>query len=265
MEWVKSQTDWNHQASKLTSRFAPQLRIPHLHIDHHTLYNELQTLLQIYPPTQWRSQLTGALSGLSLSYNPQAPREEWHCGSFGHPRYRQYRHADYFKAPEQDRKNAVYGDYLDSLSFRQRLPEIASLPTLNKLFNAFRMPVVRCTVRCIDGTQAWPSLPDNAGMHQDDPPWEVLRINICITGSEDFGLQYAGHAPISMQAGDHLIVNTDYDHRVWVRQRSPIQRLHLIIGLVPWLDYDAQADAWTINQHVGIHPYELVRQGVLLK
>lgn len=265
MAWIKSQTDWDQYTSKIAPRFEPRLNIPDLHIDHCSLYDELQTLLQIYPQTQWRSQLTGALSGLSLSYNPQAPREEWHCGSFGHPRYRQYKHADYFKAPEQDRVNAVYGDYLDSLSFRCLLPEIKALPQLRDLLNSFRMPVVRCTVRCIDGTQAWPSLPDGAGMHQDGPPWEVLRVNICITGSEDFGLQYVGHAPIVMQPGSNLIVNTDYDHRVWVKQRNMVQRLHLIIGLVPWLDYDAQADTWTINENFGIHPYDLVHHGSLLK
>ena len=266
MEWIKSQTDLESQATSNPKPFDPLLTVPNLRFDPAQMHDEIQALFRVHPPVAWRSQPPGAVHGLSLSYDPQAPEQEWHLGSFGHSRYQQHAALDYFKAPERDRLNATRGDYLDSLGFRKLLPAIEKLPALSTLLKSFNMPVVRCTVRVIDGTKAWPSLDDEGGMHQDDPPWEVLRVNLCITGSDDFGFQYAGHSPLIMRPGDNLIVNADHDHRVWVRQRSATQRMHLIVGLVPWIDYDDQADAWTLNTHAGhTHPYDLVRQGYLLR
>lgn len=266
MEWIKSQTDWDQHVNALERQFDPLLSVSGLNFDAERLYGEVQDLFHLCPPTHWRSQPPGALWGLSLSYNPQAPQHEWPFGSFGHPRYQQYAAVDYFKAPEQDRHLAPRGDYLDSLGFCKTLTEVEKLPALKTLLGSFRMPVVRCTVRVLDGTKVLPTGSNSGGMHQDDSPFEVMRLNLCITGSADFGLQYAGYAPISLRPGEHCVVNTDVDHRVWVGQRSNVQRIHLVIGLAPWLDYDPQEGVWTPNAHFGnIHPYDLVRQGKIMR
>jgi hypothetical protein len=266
MAWIKGQTDWASRVRAMPYQFDPHLRVPGLKVEVASLRTEIAALFQRRPPVYWRSQPPGAVYGLSLTFNPQAPPQEWGWGSFGHPRYQAFNSFDYFKAPERDSATAPRGDYLDSLSFRNFLPEIKDLPALNALLNSFLLPVVRCTVRVVDGMKVWPSREDGGGMHKDDSPYEVLRLNLCITGSEDFGLQYAEHDPMILSSGEHQVVNTDTDHRVWIRQRSPLQRLHLVIGLVPWLDYDAEADIWAPNKHFGrTHPYDLVRQGLILK
>jgi len=266
MEWIKSQTDWEQHVNALGQQFDPLLTVQGLRFDAELLHREMQDLFRLCPPIHWRSQPPGALYGLSLSYDPQALQHEWPFGSFGHSRYQQHTAADYFKVPEKERRHAPRGDYLDSLGFRKTLTEVEKLPALKALLDSFRMPVVRCTVRVLDGTQVWPTGNDSGGLHRDDSPFEVMRLNLCITSSPDFGLQYAGHAPISLRPGEHCVVNTDVDHRVWVGQRSDVQRMHLVIGLVPWLTYDPQNDAWTPNAHFGnTHPYDLVRQGQIMR
>lgn len=259
MEWIKREVGWREPQPQ----FDPHLQIPGLSFDPQAIHAELMQLLDILPAVSWRSQTPGSLWGLSLSYNPQAPKQEWHQASFGHPRYQALNPTAYFTAPEQERERAVRGDYLDSLSFRRLLPELQALPQLNALLARFRMPLVRCTLRMIDGTLAQPSLSQTGGMHCDDSPCEVLRVNVCITGSADFGLQYQGHAPTFLKPGEHRVINTDVPHRVWIGKRSALQRIHLVLGLAPWLDYDMAHDVWRPNAHWGrTHPFDLVRTGL---
>jgi hypothetical protein len=259
MAWIKRHTPWQ----SLPRQFDPTLQIPGFSIDHAAIAAEIGALAQSVPFHHWRSQAPGALYGMSLSFDPDAPAQEWHCGSFGHPRYHTLPPTEYFTAPERERHTAPRGDYLDSLGFRKRLPEIDRLPALSAIFNRFRMPVVRATLRILDGRKVQPTCNDHGGMHQDDPPEEVLRINICITGSPDFGLQYRGHPPLPAAPGDHRVINSDADHRVWVARQTPLQRIHLVLGLVPWLDYDPRTDTWTPNRHLGkTHPFDLIRAGL---
>ena len=261
MAWIKQQTRWQEHTQALPKQFDPDLTVPHLHFDAQALHQELRTLMARYGPVCWRSQAPGALWGLSLSYNPQAPVDEWHRGSFGHPRYRSLAASAYFTAPEQERDTAPRGDYLDSLGFRRLLPEIDHLPALRELFARFAMPVVRCSVRVIDGERVWPTVDSTGGMHCDDSPFEVLRLNLCITGSADLGLQYAGCAPMVLPAGAHRVINTDVPHRVWAAKRSPGLRMHLVVGLTPWLNHDPACDVWSLNAHFATtHPYDLVRR-----
>lgn len=266
MAWIKREIGWDDAVERIGRQLDLGLRIEGLKVDAPAILQEIDALFRQRPPIYWRSQPPGIMYGLSLSCNPDHPVSDWHAGSFGHPRFLRYSGFDYYKAPEKESASAPRDDYLDSLGFRRLLPEIQGLPVLMGLLESFRMPVVRCTVRVIDGSKAWPSGDDEGGMHCDDSPFEVMRVNVCITGSDDFGLQYSGHPPIVMMPGEHLIVNSDADHRAWVRQRSTVQRVHLVIGLLPWLNYDRTSDAWEVNEYFGkVHPYELVRRNLVLR
>jgi hypothetical protein len=63
-----------------------------------------------------------------------------------------------------------------------------------------------------------------------------------------------------------LVVNTDVPHRVYVRQPNDSLRTNLVLGLTPWLDYDASDDSWSPNEYFGrMHPYDMVREGLIFK
>lgn len=216
------------------------------------------------PLTTWRSQPAGAVYGCSLTYNPAHPREQWASGSFGHPRYQRFSAVDYFSKPEEDLATCDRDDYLDGLGFTELLPELDNCPALTALLRSFQHPVVRATLRIVDGTKAHPAIDEEGGMHKDEDPTKLLRLNICLSTNEHFGLQYRGEDPLRMCAGQNLVVNTDRDHRSWVGARSPLQRAHIILCLATWLRRGG--DRWVPNEHFGVtHPYDLVRSNRILK
>lgn len=261
MEWIKQQVGWQHQDAEDET-----LTLPGVSFDAVAAQEEVNELFRRVSPVYWKSQQPGALHGLSITYNPDADPSEWHHGSFGSSKYRHMRPEDYFVAPMADAPTAAKGGYLDALSFRRRLPQLAGLQTIERLLDGFNFPVVRSTVRVIDGLCANPTQTPDGGMHTDSPTTELLRINVCITGTEDFGLQYASGTLIKDKPGRIVVVNTDRMHRAWVAKRTDFLRAHLIIDVAPWLAYDPQEDAWSTNQYFGkVHPFEMVRAGLIHK
>jgi hypothetical protein len=266
VDYLRLATKWDAAKANLGDRFEPDLQIPGLAFKPCTLADELSDLLISLGPILWRSKTDLTVYGLSLSYNPDHPRECWPSGSFGHERYRACRPYDYYKAVEHDTQHRVKGDYLDSYGFRCLLPEIAHYPALKKILSGFSVPLVRTTIRVLNGLICRPNAHGDSGMHRDDSPFEVLRINLCVTNNGSFGYQYRGLSPRYPMPGNHWVVNSDHDHRVAVSKKSNFQRIHLVIGLAPWFDYDASADAWLPNQWFGNkHPYDMAREGLLFK
>lgn len=245
-----------------TRRFDPDVRIPGFSYDREALLADINTLKEQVPFIPWRSQAPGAVYGTSLHMDPNGPPHERYCGSFGHPRYRSYTPTDYFKVPMLDMVKAGKGDYLDELAFRQPIPEVAALPELSRVFNWFGRPVVRSTLRIILGDRAYASLPNGGGMHTDAPPQMATRVNLTVNSSPNFGLQYDGQDPLITEPGDYRVVCTDFDHRIFIKQPEPVHRIHVVFDVVPWLDYDPQADAWVPNLFWGKkHPYDMIADG----
>lgn len=257
--WIKENVGWKHWDAD-----SETLLLPNVNFDADQGAKELQTLFERVTPVYWKSQKPGALYGLSLTYNPESDPSQWHHGSFGDAKYRALPPEQYFNAPEKDQPTATKNSYLDSLSFRKRLPQLQGLSTLENFLDGFNFPVVRATVRVIDGTKVYPTQADSGGMHRDSPSSEFLRINVCVTGNDSFGLEYDNGTLILDQPGQCVVVNTDRMHRAWVAKRSPVQRAHLVIDVAPWLTYHEEEDAWSVNDYFGkVHPFDMVRMGLI--
>ena len=267
--FIKSHLDWDDASRAVlpdgAPRLDPGLTLPDFVADPEAVLGDVTALYAKVGTVHWRSSRSEQLYGVSLNYNPDHPRDLWASGSFGHPRYRSLNATDYYAAVEKDVANRQKGDYLDSYGFRALLPEIEPGSALGQLLDGFAVPVVRSTCRTLNGALCRPAQ-ETGGYHKDDNPLEVLRVNVCLSSNDLFGLQYEGHDPIIPTPGSASIVNTDINHRAWVKARSPIHRTHLVIGLAPWFDYDPAADAFSPNQYFGrLHPYDMARQGLLLK
>ena len=261
MEWIKQGVGWKHWDAA-----SETLTLPGVSVDPSAALADVRELFQRVCPVYWKSQPPGALTGLSITCNPSAPSSEWHHGSFGSEKYRAMPAKDYFTAPAADAATARKDGYLDALSFRARLPQLQGLPTIERFLDGFNFPVVRSTVRVIDGSRAWPSRPDGGGMHVDSPTTELLRLNLCITGTPDFGLEYDNGTLMLDTPGQVVAVNTDRMHRAWIAKRSDFLRVHLIIDIAPWLTYHAEEDAWSLNEFYGkVHPFDMVRTGLIHK
>lgn len=266
IDWVKPIVDWDKAVSKFETQFDPSLKVPGLSFSSETIESEIRYLYGKCHPICWKSRNNPMLYGLSLSCNPDHDPSMQKGGSFGHERYRTETTANYYKAVQEDKVNRVKGDYLDSYGFRKILPQATELESLMNLLSGFNLPIIRSTIRTTNGYLCVKADTENSGMHQDDSPFEVLRVNLCITNNGHYGFQYSGLEPVIPEPGSHMVINTDHDHRVWYRQPSHFQRTHIIIGLSPWLDYDEVNDSWSPNEFFGeIHPYDMVRQGLIYK
>ena len=265
IDYIKEHCDWEGAVANVGAQYLPKLSVPNLTVDPEALLKEIYELYREVGAVPWQSQSNLNLYGLSLHYNPDHAQDEWKQASFGHPRYRKHSTYDYFKAVSADHENRVKGDYLDSLGFAKPLPAIAQKEALSSLFARFKLPVVRVTARTINGSLTYPTIPGDGGLHTDDPPFEVLRINLCLSNNGDFGLQYLDEPPIFSKAGENLVVNTDIKHRAFLKQHNDYLRTNLIIGVTPWLNYDKERDEWSLNEYFGrLHPYDIINQELLI-
>lgn len=263
IDYIKTQCDWEGAKKAVGSKFMPTLSV-NLDVDAPALLREVTELYREVGAVTWQSQNSLNLYGLSLNHNPDHHRDLWKMGSFGHERYKRFSKYDYYKAVDADKANRVKDDYLDSYGFRSLLPEVANKPNLKMLFDKFKLPVVRSTARTINGSLCYPTPSNDGGMHVDDSPFEVLRINISLSNNGDFGLQYLGTDPIYTEAGDNLVVNTDVQHRAFIKQPNNFIRTNLIIGVAPWMNYDKEKDEWSLNEYFGrLHPYDIVNQELI--
>lgn len=263
--YIKSKTDWEQAVNSLKRDDDADLDLRiNLKFDADKVLEEVYQLYKEVGAVNWQSQNSLNLYGLSLTYNPNHSKDLWKKGSFGHPRYRVYSSYDYYEAVMNDKEHHLKDDYLDSLSFNTLLPEVKTKPNLYKLLNSFNFPVIRVTVRTINGLLVYPTQITNGGWHTDDCPFEVLRINVSLSNNENFGLEYKDKKVICTQEGDNLVVNTDKLHRAYNKDKCNFQRTNLIIGLATWLNYDTTNNSYSLNHHFGkTHPYDLAKQNLL--
>lgn len=262
IDYIKSQCDWEGAVKSVGSKFDPSLAAP-IKVSPRLL-GEVLELYREVGAVSWASQPKLNLYGLSLNCNPDHAQQEWKSGSFGNSRYQVYSSYEYFKAVNADTDNRRKGDYLDSLGFRRLLPQVSAKQELQKLFEGFKVPVVRSTARTLNGSLCFPTMAGDGGLHTDDSPFEVLRINVCLSNNGDFGLQYLDHEPIFTPAGGNIVVNTDVPHRAYIKQSNEFLRTNLIIGVTPWLNYDPVRDEWSLNEYFGrIHPYDMIKQRLI--
>lgn len=266
IDWIKPMVDWDKAVNRFDRKFYPDLKVPGLSFSPEAVESEIRYLYGKCPPICWKSRDNPMLYGLSLSCNPDHDPSQQKGGSFGHDRYRKETTENYYKAVQQDTVNRVKGDYLDSYGFRKILPQALEMKYLMNLLAGFNLPIIRSTIRTTNGYLCIKNNAEDSGMHQDDSPFEVLRINLCITNNGHYGFQYKGLDPVIPEPGSHMVINTDHDHRLWYKQSSHFQRTHIIVGLSPWLDYDEVNDSWSPNKYFGnIHPYDMVRDGLIYK
>jgi hypothetical protein len=264
--YIKSKTDWEQAVNSLKRDKDEDLDLRiNLQFDNDKVLEEVYQLYKEVGAITWQSQNNLNLYGLSLTHNPNHPKELWKMGSFGHLRYKTYNSKDYYGAVMNDNNNHVKDDYLDSLSFNSLLPEVKTKPNLFKLLTSFNFPIIRVTVRTINGILVYPTqITGDGGFHTDDSPFEVLRVNVSLSNNENFGLEYKNKKIIYTRGGDNLVVNTDKLHRAYVKNKCNFQRTNLIIGLATWLNYDKTNNSYSLNNHYGkTHPYDLAQQNLL--
>lgn len=261
LEYIRSNSDWDEVEKRFEGRFEPELRMA-VPVDVSCLRREIASAYCDLGWHYWRSTMGNSYSGMAITYNPALGDEQRFSGLLGHERYRDLDVADYFAVDRhQDNQYRVRDDYLDTLSFRY-LNDFSNYPGLFALFKGFRRPISRSRIATLFGVSVPSS--DDVGWHVDEAPTTLLRINICIESNDDYSLQYRSGETEVLKLGESSIINTDQQHRVAVHYTSISSRTHVVVGVLPWLDYDPIEDSWSFSEFYGqIHPYDMVREGLI--
>jgi hypothetical protein len=172
---------------------------------------------------------------------------------------------------EKEKINIVKNTYYDTLAFRHTHPVIKK--EFNELFNNFNCGISRSRISYFYPHKT--KLPDASGIHIDELPFFLLRVNIPlktnsnhilkINGNDGFGntLQLEKH----LEVGKAYIWNTKIPHQVTIKEETADKepRIHIVLGITPWLNYHENFDFWTINSNFKIPMKDYVSKKMFIK
>lgn len=157
-------------------------------------------------------------------------------------------------------------NYYDTYGFRSFPPLVKS--HLGDFLGLFNFSILRSRVAYYYMQGVSPK--DDSGWHVDEYPYQLLRINIPLQTSEEYILDIEGKDEFGnrlsiknkhLETGKVYLWNTRIPHRVGIREKCLTEqpRIHLVLGVSPYFDYDEQQDRFMKNQYFGQNLDQLVR------
>lgn len=195
--------------------------------------------------------------GFSLTYNPDFRGDEksiYHqtWGSIQLPQ-------NYGRVNGLASFDSKKNSYYDSYAFRKITPLVKK--NISSILNRLSMPLLRSRV-------AWhfaylKQKENIEGWHIDELPYHILRVNIPLQTSEEHVIDIVGEDDYGnsldirnkhLEIGKAYIWNTRIPHCVSVNKlcKNPKPRIHIVLGLCPWFDYDSEEDSFVQNNMHGM-------------
>lgn len=207
------------------------------------LNSVLKTRKDIGTIEGWRKQQTESLfyKGFSLAYNPDFIDVERSIffQSLGAYELEQ----SFSKSLSVAHFKQIKNSYYDTYGFRKISPLIGN--NFKSLFSKIKFSISRSRASFLYGGED--CLPDKINMHKDEFSNQLLRINIPLQTSEEYVLEINGtdendnsYKMIKhLKKGYAYIWNARIPHRVYCESLFPKEkeRIHLVLGLVPWFDF----------------------------
>jgi hypothetical protein len=161
---------------------------------------------------------------------------------------------------------SIRNTYYDTYAFRK----ISSIVEehLGELFSNFSCPLLRS--RAAFFTPIVPRLLD--GWHVDEPPTHMFRINIPLQTSAEHVLEINGKDEYNneltitkhLEIGKAYIWNTRIPHRVTITKPCTTERIHLVLGLGTWVDYNTNNDTFSKSHLHGLSLKTIVEEKMFL-
>jgi len=163
-------------------------------------------------------------------------------------------------------------NYYDTYGFRS-FPPLVRL-NLGKFLDLFRFSILRSRVAYYYMHGVSPK--DTSGWHVDEYPYQLLRINIPLQTSEEYILDIEGVDEFGnslsiknkhLETGKVYIWNTRIPHRVGINKKCLTKqpRIHLVLGVSPYFDYDTDNDRFVKNQYFGRNLNDLIKEKSFVK
>jgi hypothetical protein len=219
--------------------------------------------MSMFGHSGWRRKdgVSPTYGGFSLAFNPDHQDNlDPNVSSLGTPQNA----SDKFYYNQRARNLPAKNSYFDSYGFRRRTPA-SQHSELGGFLDALRRPLVRSRVGIIYGERVDPTDENyraNSGWHRDEPIYENLRVNIPLQTDPNFVFEIEGEPPRHLEVGKAYSWDTHIPHRVYCSGPTKLERIHLVLGVAPWFDYDADDDSWHANEFFGRkHPFDLLLTG----
>ena len=218
-----------------------------------------------YGFTGWRHKdgESKTYGGFSLTYNPDhQDGGDPHISSIGTEKNAS---DEFFWATTGHHHNLKHS-YFDTYGFRLRTPA-SIVGALGRFIDGFSRPLVRSRVGIIPGANIDPTdatYKEKEGWHRDEPVFENLRINIPLQTDDSYLFQMEGEEPYHLETGTAYTWDTHKPHRVFACKPTNLMRIHLVLGVSPWFDFDPSADTWMPNEYFGrMHPFDMLAEGLV--
>lgn len=264
--WLKANTDWVRlgETTRVRRMHPKMMRFRIEDLDLPAMQTSIKEALTLYGDHRWRtgSGTDAHYSGFSLTYNPELRESvDLHASTLGTTATSADRLGDYDDMGDSDE---VKDTYYDTYGFRVPTPASAH-GELGRFMERSVATRVRSRLAIIDGSKHM-YRHRFMGWHVDEPIYQNLRINVPITTSEKFMFQFEGDEPMHLEPGYAYAFDPHIRHRVFSTERSPVRRVHLVLGFSPWWDYDSERRSWRTNRFYGVkHPLDMLTDGEIIR
>jgi len=165
----------------------------------------------------------------------------------------------------------IKNTYYDTYAFRYIHNLIYE--NLKDVIDNLAMPLLRS--RCAYLLPNEESDPFKRGWHVDEPPTEMMRLNIplqtCkghelhIEGDDRFGNSYSTKK--YLEVGKVYLWNTNIPHTVGAHKGTNpnLDRIHLVLGMSTYFDYDKKKDCFKKNKFFGKNIHDIIVNKLFVK
>lgn len=155
--------------------------------------------------------------------------------------------------------------YFDTYRFTKLVPEMHQ-GEFGNLFSKFNVDICRSRCAWLRPGKKMSKLHDEFLWHSDEPLWTNLRMNIPLKTNPNFFLQDKIHGFKYLEVGSGYSWDTTILHRVGCYEDAGDERIHLVIGTIPWFTYLPDEDAYVTNDYFGeMHPIDMLVNGHIIK
>jgi len=163
-------------------------------------------------------------------------------------------------------------NYYDTFGFRNIHDIIYE--NFKELFDKLNMPLLRSRVAYLwHHNDIYDNFLDN--WHVDEPSFEMLRVNIPLTTRPEFQIRIKGsdwhgnnfELEKHLEVGKAYIWNTNIPHAYGSIHGAPenFERIHLVLGLSTYFDYDKENDCFIKNKNYGMKMKDIISQKLFVK
>jgi hypothetical protein len=264
--WIKSQLPWQSAINDVTmtrsphySKYSKMMNFEFNFLgDIKGLQDSVTQALEKYGFFGWQTKEYDEeiYGGYSITYNPHLQYEntDVHQSTLG---TKVNSCTEFFNGSIQHHEN-LKNSYFDGNAFNEFTPA-AKIGYMGKLLEEINsnITITRSRLGILKGDE-----PHETRYHMDTDVFELVRLNIPVTGDDSYIFQFEGYEPYPLEVGKAYTWQTKMSHRVMCVKKSPNYRANMVIGLSPWLTYNKEERYWYANEFFGKkHPFDIIIDG----